>query len=701
MVERRLTKILLVSNTIVIALLLQGVFIESQANPFMGLWISENYPFLLFLLDQRIVSAISGVMLGGIVLWVSFLAWRAKPRRLGLKSRSRKIEETVPTAPGSREKSRSTFVRLLSYLRPNWHYAVAIGVAIIFSAALDLAQPWIMGFLLFGEVIDKRNLTVLPSVLALLAGAFVFKEVLSFLGDYLTEILSQRTVHRLRYDLYTHIEHLPVRFLDHSRSGELISRVMSDTDEVQSVLTQDMSGLARDLVLVVLASSLLFYSDPRIAAIVLPIVIGLATIVNFFKRRVKRSSKRIREAVADLSARAYEVISGIRIVKSFSMERHEAKVFRERSLSIVRSRIRLTRLSSVYSSMTNMLTTLGTLALIWIIAPSVVSGALTLGALVAYLGLLDKMFKPLMGLSKVNLKIQKAVAAGERIFEIRDQGPEVLDSPEAIVPPAVLGRVEFNHVSFEYETDRKVLEDFSLQIQPGETVAIVGSSGVGKSTIVSLLLRLYEPNAGQILIDGYPLNTMKLEFLRRNVGLVIQDPFLFSGTVGENIAYGKIDASDDEIVRAAQLANAHEFIISLPNGYHTGIGERGVTLSVGERQRVAVARALIKDPRILVLDEATSNVDSESEALIQEALKNLAGDRTIIIVAHRLSTIMDADRIAVIEDGRIVEMGTHETLLQRRGTYSRLYRAQLTPQTPVVEQQVSKPRHERPREETA
>ncbi|TMI48590.1 ABC transporter ATP-binding protein, partial [Candidatus Bathyarchaeota archaeon] len=418
-----------------------------------------------------------------------------------------------------------------------------------------------------------------------------------------------------------------------------------------------------------------------------PFIIGMVIVVNLFKRRIKRASRRIREAVGNLSARAYEVMSNLRIVKSFTMEEEEAKDFRNKSLAIVKSNIGLAKLSSVYGSAVDAVTTLALLTLIVVAVPDVLNGALTLGALVAFLGLLDKMFSPLISLSKSNFKFQKATAAGDRIFEIIETKPEVLDVPGAYAPPEILGRIEFDGVSFKYERNQTVLDNFSLTINPGETIAIVGPSGAGKSTIVHLLLRFYEPDAGAIRIDGYPINALKLSYLRKNIGLVIQDPILFSGSVRDNIAYGKPGAGQEEIIQAAKAANAHEFILTLPQGYETEIGERGVTLSVGERQRVSIARALIKDPKILIMDEATSNVDSKSEALIQEAMGRMSGERTTIVIGHRLSTVMDADRIVVLEEGGIAEIGTHRGLLQRQGAYTQLYQNQLQAQTQVIPSQ--------------
>jgi len=652
----RIARAFVILQWVAIISLLNYVTFVSQANPALKNSLVTRYGFLSILLDPLVVLSISVLGVGIISLMIL-------------------------------SKPKGTLRKLFSYLKPHWPYVLAIGIAMAASDALNLAQPWIIGFLLFGNVIALRNIAFLPTVIALLGGAFFTKQILDFVDQYLTEILASKTVHGLRTQVYQHIQHLPVQFLDHSRSGELISRVMSDTNEIESVLTSDLSSLGADFGMVAGASVLLFYASPRIALTVVPFIIGMVIVVNLFKRRIKRASRRIREAVGDLSARAYEVLSNLRIVKSFTMEEEETKDFRNKSLAIVKSNIGLAKLSSVYGSAVDAVTTLALLTLIVVAVPDVLNGALTLGALVAFLGLLDKMFSPLISLSKSNFKFQKATAAGDRIFEITETKPEVLDVPGAFAPPEILGRIEFDGVSFKYERNQTVLDNFSLTINPGETIAIVGPSGAGKSTIVHLLLRFYEPDSGAIRIDGYPINMLKLSYLRKNIGLVVQDPILFSGSVRDNIAYGKPGASHEEIIQAAKAANAHEFILALPNGYATEIGERGVTLSVGERQRVSIARALIKDPKILIMDEATSNVDSKSEALIQEAIGRMTGERTTIVIGHRLSTVMDADRIVVLEEGGIAEIGTHRGLLQRQGAYTQLYQNQLQAQTQVIPSQ--------------
>jgi len=652
----RIARAFTILQWVAIISLLNYVTFVSQANPALKNSLVARYGFLSILLDPLVVLSISVLGVGIISLMVL-------------------------------SKPKGTLRKLFSYLKPHWPYVLAIGIAMAASDALNLAQPWIIGFLLFGNVIALRNIAFLPTVIAMLGGAFFAKQILDFVDQYLTEILASKTVHGLRTQVYQHIQHLPVQFLDHSRSGELISRVMSDTNEIESVMTSDLSALGANFGMVAGASILLFYASPRIALTVVPFIIGMVIVVNLFKRRIKRASRRIREAVGDLSARAYEVLSNLRIVKSFTMEEEETKDFRNKSLAIVKSNIGLAKLSSIYGSAVDAVTTLALLTLIVVAVPDVLNGALTLGALVAFLGLLDKMFSPLIALSKSNFKFQKATAAGDRIFEITETKPEVLDVPGAFAPPEILGRIEFDGVSFKYERNQTVLDNFSLTINPGETIAIVGPSGAGKSTIVHLLLRFYEPDSGAIRIDGYPINMLKLSYLRKNIGLVVQDPILFSGSVRDNIAYGKPGASQEEIIQAAKAANAHEFILALPDGYAADIGERGVTLSVGERQRVSIARALIKDPKILIMDEATSNVDSKSEALIQEAIGRMTGERTTIVIGHRLSTVMDADRIVVLEEGGIAEIGTHRGLLQRQGAYTQLYQNQLQAQTQIIPSQ--------------
>ena len=570
----------------------------------------------------------------------------------------------------------------MSYVRPHWRYAGADVVAILANAGLDLTQPWIMGFYLFNGVLgggnlSKANPSLLPLVVVLLVVTFGLRQVFSFFQTYLTELVSEKTIHKLRLDIYRHAELLPMGEFDKSHSGDFVSRVLSDTREVEKVMEEDVDNFAQNAVTVAGALGLLFIVDQMLTILVVPVCVALIVVVSLFKQTIKRFSRKIREAFAELTSKTFEVFSGMRVVKGFQLEDHQATEFSDRSLRMVKAKMRLARMSGLYGSSVDFLMLATVVAVIWFASPSVISGALSFGALVAFLGYLDKMFKPLVQMSKGNLKFQQALTAADRVFDLVDREAEVPASPGSFTPRTIRGRIEFDDVSFEYHPSTKVLSHFSLVIRPGETVAIVGSSGAGKSTVVNLLMRFYEPASGRILIDEYPVSLLGLGYLRSKIGLVLQEPTLFSGTIRENIRYGRLEASDEDVVQAAKAANAHDFINSLRKGYETEIGERGVTLSVGQRQRIAIARALLKDPTIFIFDEATSNIDSESESLIQDALRKMAKGRTLILIGHRLSSIINADRIVVLEHGEIAEEGTHDMLLSKGGVYNRLYEAQM------------------------
>jgi subfamily B ATP-binding cassette protein MsbA len=651
-----------VLKALAVGLLVQHwIFLETKVVPSLGLLIAQRLPYLEGLLPYFVDPLAFYCLIASILIML--LPWMVISKRW---------------QPELEPEQRSTLARIFSYVKPHWPYAAGVTAAIIAAASLDLAPPWIISFLVVGRVISNGDLGFLPWALMLLAAVYGAKQIASFLKDYLSAVVGQKTIHTLRTDAYQHIENLPVRFFDSARTGELISRVVNDTGEIEKTLTDDLANLMANIVVVTGAIALLFYVAPTAAMYVVPVSVLIVVVVNMFKRAIKRSAAKAREAVAELTARGFEVLSGIRIVKSFQMEAGEGREFRDRSVAIAKAKVRLGKLGGIYGVTVDLLTSSTLLVVVWTMAPTTaINSKALIPVFMAFMSYLDRLFKPLVQLSKVSITLQKAIAAADRVFEVMDMDTEVRDSSGGLSPAAIEGRIEFQHVSFGYRAGQSVLEDFSLVIEPGETVAVVGSSGAGKSTVVNLLLRFYEPTGGKVLLDGYPIDTLNLGYLRSKIGLVLQEPVLFSGTIRENIGFGKPTATQEEIVAAARLANAHDFIAALPKGYEAVIGERGVNLSVGQRQRIAIARALLKDPSILIFDEATSNIDSESESLIQDALGRLAGKRTMIVIGHRLSSIMDADRIVVLEDGGIVEVGTHDDLIGKGGTYSRLYEAQI------------------------
>ena len=611
-----------------------------------------------------------------------------------------------------------TFRRLLGYTGVAWQLLAALISCIIIKSLLELAVPWVMGFMLFDGVIAKRNLNALPKVIVTLVAIFLAQKAFSFLQEYLDELANQRIVHKIRCDLYEHIERLPLKFFDRSRSGDLQSRLTSDVDTADGLLKTLVQDLASELVMLVGTISFLIVVNPRLTLFVLPTLPALAISVFFFKRTIKRVARQLRDLIGEIASLASETISGVRVLKAFGGEEFEAERFASRSRELLRARVGIAKLQSIYSSTVDVWVFVGTLIVITTASPSIIAGTFTVGALVAYLSYLNKLYGPAKALSKINVSIQKILAAGDRIFEVMDvpSEPEIerlaeeakpkvkkyfllSDSPrtelttlglqEARVQPAhpmsgvantparLKGAVRFENVNFEYDSDRQVLKDFNLEVEPGEIVSFVGHSGGGKTTVVNLLLRFYRPQSGRVLIDGVPLDQTPLSALRRQIGLVQQETFLFSGTLRDNIAYANPDATSEDIMEAARAAYAHDFIMQLPKGYRTEVGERGVKLSGGQRQRIAIARAFLRNPSILIFDEATSHLDSESEQIVREALERIAQGRTVFMIAHRLSSVWRADKIVVIEGGKLIQLGNHQDLMASNGVYRRLYSLQL------------------------
>ena len=585
--------------------------------------------------------------------------------------------------------ARSSLAKLIPYAVGVWPLLASALVCILASSLLELAVPWVMGFLLLDTVVKQARLDELPRVVFLLVAIFLGQKGVGFLQDYFQELANQRLVHRLRCDLFHHLQCLPVRFFDRGRTGELTARVTSDIDSVEGFLPTLVDDVVTDAVLLLGTLYFLFRVQPRLTLYVAPTVLVLAFALILFRPRVKRFARRVRAMIGDLAAMASETLAGVRVVKGFLGEDYEVSRFAAQSLQVLRARVGVVTLRSLCYATVDLGVLLGTIIVVSVAAPKVVAGTFSVGALVAYLGYLGKLYGPAKRLSKVNVSIQKTLAAADRIFEVMDLPPEetarVAAAPvlrpafPAGVSPQSAPGVLFEQVTFSYGGGRPALKDFTLDVAPGEAVALVGRSGAGKTTVVNLLLRFYAPDSGRVLLDGVPLDQIPLAELRGQIGLVSQDVFLFSGTIRDNIAYAQPTATDEDVVEAAPRANAHGIISALPQGYASSAGERGVQLSGGQRQRIAIARAWLRRPRLLILDEATSHLDSESEHYVQEAFDRVAQGRTVFLIAHRLSTLWNADKIVVIENGTIVQAGRHEELLQSAGIYRRLYRLQQRP----------------------
>ena len=566
---------------------------------------------------------------------------------------------------------RQSLRHFASYVKPYWRDLFLMLVALFASTLLSLAIPWIIGVQLIDKVILERSLS-LEAVLVMFAGTALAKELFDFINDYLLESFAQNVSHSLRCEFYENLLYVPLSFLDRSQTGDLLSRMQHDVNTVGDILKTLVKDLGSNVFTLAGTLFFLFSISRELTLIIAPTVLAIFFTVTLFKGRIKRTSRGISKATGELMAKASEVLSGIRVVKGFVKEEDEVKVFRKKSKAIFRAHINLMKLSAVYTSSVSMLVLIGMVLVIWFWTPMTIAGTITVGGFSVYLNYIRKIHEPVKGLSKVNFKVQKALAAADRLFHLNTVTVRPEEQSLAKLPP-ISGHIRFTDVSFAYDEGHPVLRNLNLDIQPNEVVAIVGASGSGKSTILNLLLGFYEAQQGEITVDDHPVNSIDLKSLRSQVGIVTQETFLFSGSVWNNIGYGKQGASRKKIVRAAKLANAHEFIEGLPRGYDTRIGERGVNLSSGQKQRIAIARAILKEPKILILDEATSNVDPASEALIQDALELNVSDRTTIIIGHRLSSVMRADKIVALDSGEIVETGTHSELLENQGVYAKLF----------------------------
>ena len=569
-------------------------------------------------------------------------------------------------------KAPSLYRRLLVYLRPYWwpHFVLAILCMVLFSAT-NGAMPFLIRHI-FDDVFTNKNMFALKVLPFVIVGVFLVRGVVGFGSTYLTEYVGQRIVADLRNALNDHIQHLSLSFFNRTPTGTIVSRVTNDVALVRTALTDAVAAMLKDASSLVILVVVAFYQDWFLSLIAFVAFPASVLPIIRLSKRLRSFAKKGQVSMGNLTMLLQETIQGNRVVKAFGMEAYEKQRFGEENERLFRLFMKGTAIRAFTNPMMEVLAAFGIAGVVWYGGYSVIVGGRTQGAFLAFLTALFLLYDPFKGLAKTNTTIQQAMGAAERVMELLDTATDVVDRPGARHLDGIRRGIRFDDVSFRYEHEW-VLRHIDLEIRPGEVVALVGMSGGGKSTLADLILRFYDIPEGRISVDGVDIRDYTLASLRAHMAIVTQHTFLFNDTVRNNIAYGDISQGMDAITAAAKAANAHDFIMELPDRYDTVIGELGVKLSGGQRQRLAIARALLKNAPILVLDEATSALDNESERLVQAALDTLMQNRTTLVIAHRLSTIRRADRIVVIVRGRIVEQGTHDELLALNAEYRKLY----------------------------
>jgi subfamily B ATP-binding cassette protein MsbA len=586
------------------------------------------------------------------------------------------------------EKSFSVF----HLLQPHWKGLFLGLLAVAAETMAGLLEPWPLKVVLDSVLHTKKSPDWLSrfigatfgldnlAILKFTALAVVLIAAIGAIGTYVEKqtitAVGQRVMHELRRTFYWHIQRLSMAYHDNKRTGDIISTVTNDIDSIQSAVSSGvLDALYYSLTLIGMIA-IMFYLNWRFTLVALSVIPALFLVVYTFTKRIKKASRALRKKEAEMVSTLQEVLSSIRIVKAFGREEYEQKRFEEESIESVDLALQARNIKAKLAPGVEIIVACGTALVLWFGARQVLSGALTPGVLVVFFLYLGKMYKPVRELSKMSDTYSKALIGWERIKDFLSIDLQVRDLPGAQTAPNFQGAIELEHVSFGYLPGRLVLKDLSLQVKPGQVAALVGATGSGKSTLISLIPRFYDPQSGAVKIDGVDVRKYKRKTVRQQISLVLQDTLLFRASIAQNIAYGKPEATHSEIVEAARLANADEFIDRLPEGYDTMIGERGVTLSGGQRQRIAIARAIIRNSPILILDEPSTGLDAASEKLVLEGLERLMENRTTIMVAHRLATIQKADVIFVLRDGAIVERGRHEELLAANGLYAQFYHLQ-------------------------
>ena len=567
------------------------------------------------------------------------------------------------------------YKRILSYIKPYIHILFMALLCTMLAAGGNLYLPWI-----FRDMIDKvlnaKDYYMLNMISASIVVIFLLRGIFLYGQNYLMSFVGQHVIIDIRSEVFRKLQRLSMSFYDKNKTGTIMSYVTNDVNALQGAMVDNTIELVTEGIILVGSVCAMIYLDWKLTLFTILTFPVVLYFMNFFGKKIRRSGGQIQEATADITSVLQESVSSARVVKSFVREQYEIERFEKENEANLKANLKNAKYMATLTPTIEFVAALGVTLILWYGGNNVIAGETTAGSLVAFLAYAVNISNPIKRITRVSGNIQKALAAAQRVFDVLDLPEEIRNLPDAKALPAVTGNVSFEHVTFSYNAGDEILHDLSFTAKPGQAIGLVGPSGAGKSTIASLLPRFYDCDTGTIRIDGTDIRHVTLDSLRNQVGIVPQETILFNGSVYDNILYGRLDATKEEIEAAAKAANAHEFIMELPEGYNTMLGDRGVNISGGQRQRIAIARAILKDPRILILDEATSALDTESERVVQEALNRLMVGRTSIIIAHRLSTIKNADRILVLDKGKLAEDGTHEELMAKNGLYAHLYQIQ-------------------------
>ena len=564
------------------------------------------------------------------------------------------------------------FKRMIDYITSQRKETVWLVVAIIASTIINLLPPYLYSLAIdrYIDQLDTRGLYILGVGFV---AVYLLIFVTQFVQQYLINWLGSRLELNMRMDMFKHLQRLSLDYYARNEVGSIVSRGTNDVDKITELITSGVANVIADLLTLVGIIAIMLWMNWWLSLITFSVIPLMVTFLYIWGRRVRKVYRETRKTIASVSAKMEESVSGMKEIQSYSREGETRREFQRINRDNMEANVQAGQVMSASWPAVSVFTAIGNFLVLWYGGGTVMTGALSVGVLFGFMGYLGRFFMPIQDLSGFWNSVQSALAAAERVFDIMDTPEGITDKPDAVDLPRLEGHISYENMSFRYEDDTPVLTDINLDIPANSTVALVGPTGVGKTTMINLLYRFYDPQKGAVKVDGYDLRDIKLASLRNQMAVVLQDNFLFAGTIMENIRYGNLNATDDEIIEVAQTVGAHEFIEKLPEGYQTEVRERGGRLSVGQRQLISLARALLADPRILIMDEATSSIDAYTELIIQQALDRIFQNRTSIIIAHRLSTVRNADMIIVLEKGQIAEKGSHQELIRQGGLYKQLY----------------------------